>query len=158
MASELERGKTDKPIPINGQPTLLTGLSQAERRAVVKRPAAAFVFSLAAGVAMVAFSSEIASYTQYYFITTVLVQDSFIMGLVTIFVGVLTYLRPDEHSAWSLVMMSMGVSELVLVTSTSPTIPLLQIAPIGPAAGVLALVSGFLGLIFKPEIIRFSSS
>jgi hypothetical protein len=125
---------------------------------VVKRPAAAFVFSLAAGVAMIAFSSGLANYTQYYFITTVFVQDSFIIGLVTIFVGTLTYLRPDEHNAWSLVMMSMGISELVLVTGTSSTIPLLQTSPIGPAAGVLALISGFLGLIFKPEIIRFSPS
>ena len=153
--------KEERPIspPLSkGQPMLLTSLSQAERRAVVKRPAAAFVFSLAAGVAMVAFSSGLASYTQYYFITTVLVQDSFIVGLVTIFVGLLTYLRPDEHSAWSLVMMSMGVSELVLVTGTSSTIPFSQMSPIGPAAGILALISGFLGLIFKPEIIRFTTS
>jgi len=107
---------------------------------------------------MVAFSSGLASYTQYYFITTVLVQDSFIIGLVTIFVGALTYVRPDEHTVWSLVMVSMGISELVLVTSTSSTIPFLQISPIGPAAGILALISAFLGLIFKPEIIRFTTS
>jgi hypothetical protein len=125
---------------------------------VVKRPAAAFLFSLAAGVAMVAFSSGLASSTQYYFIATVLVQDSFIVGLVTIFVGTLNYLRPDEHSAWGLVMMSMGISELVLVTSISSMIPLLQISPIGPAAGILALISGFLSFIFKPGIIRFSSA
>jgi len=125
---------------------------------VIKRPVAAFLFSLAAGVAMVAFSSDLAGYTQYYFITTVLVQDSFIVGLVTIFVGALTYVRPDEHTVWGLVMMSMGISELVLVTSTSSTIPFLQISPIGPAGGILALISGFLGLIFKPEIIRFSST
>jgi peptidoglycan/LPS O-acetylase OafA/YrhL len=125
---------------------------------VIKRPVAAFLFSLAAGVAMVAFSSDLAGYTQYYFITTVLVQDSFIIGLVAMFVGALTYLRPDEHTVWSLVMTSMGISELVLVTSTSSTIPFLQISLIGPAAGILALISGFLGLIFKPEIIRFSST
>ena len=119
---------------------------------------AAFLFSLAAGVAMVAFSSDLSGYTQYYYITTVLVQDSFIIGLVTIFVGALTYLRPDEHNVWSLVMMAMGISELVLVTSTSSTIPFLQISPIGPAAGILALISGFLGMIFKPGTIRFSSS
>jgi len=125
---------------------------------VIKRPTAAFLFSLAAGIAMVAFSSGLASYTQYYFITTVLVQNSFITGLVTIFVGALTYVRPDEHTVWSLVMVSMGISELVLVTSTSSTIPFLQISPIGPAAGVLGLISGFLGLTFKPEIIRFTTS
>jgi hypothetical protein len=55
-------------------------------------------------------------------------------------------------------MVSMGISELVLVTSSSSTIPFLQISPIGPAAGILALISGFLGLIFKPEIIRFITS
>ena len=125
---------------------------------MIKRPTAAFLFSLAAGIAMVAFSSGLASYTQYYFITTVLVQNSFIIGLVTIFVGALTYVRPDEHTVWSLVMVSMGISELVLVTSTSSTIPFLQISPIGPAAGVLGLISGFLGLTFKPEIIRFTTS
>ena len=125
---------------------------------MIKRPTAAFLFSLAAGIAMVAFSSGLASYTQYYFITTVLVQNSFITGLVTIFVGALTYVRPDEHTVWSLVMVSMGISELVLVTSTSSTIPFLQISPIGPAAGVLGLISGFLGLTFKPEIIRFTTS
>ena len=84
---------------------------------------------------MVAFSSGLASYTQYYFITTVLVQNSFIIGLVTIFVGALTYVRPDEHTVWSLVMVSMGISELVLVTSTSSTIPFLQISPIGRSTG-----------------------
>lgn len=136
----------------------MTGQSQPEKRGVIKRPVAAFLFSLAAGVAMVAFSSDLSGYTQYYYITTVLVQDSFIIGLVTIFVGALTYLRPDEHSVWSLVMLSMGISELVLVTSTSSTIPFLQISPIGPAAGILALISGFLGMIFKPGTIRFSSS
>jgi hypothetical protein len=143
---------------INEQSTILTGQSQVERRGVIKRPTAAFLFSLAAGIAMVAFSSGLASYTQYYFITTVLVQNSFIVGLVTIFVGALTYVRPDEHVVWSLVMVSMGISELVLVTSSSSTIPFLQISPIGPAAGILALISGFLGLIFKPEIIRFITS
>jgi hypothetical protein len=116
----------------------------------MKRPTEAFLFSLAAGVAMVAFSSGLANYTQYYFITTVLVQNSFIIGLVTIFVGALMYLRPEEHSVWGLVMMSMAISELVLVTSISSTIPFLQISPIAPAAGILALISGILGLIFKP--------
>jgi len=140
---------------INDQSTILTGQSQVERRGVIKRPTAAFLFSLAAGIAMVAFSSGLASYTQYYFITTVLVQNSFIIGLVTIFVGALTYVRPDQHIVWSLVMVSMGISELLLVTSSSSTIPFLQIPPIGPAAGVLALISGFLGLIFNPEIISF---
>jgi hypothetical protein len=125
---------------------------------VIKRPTAAFLFSLAAGIATVAYSTGLANYTQYYFITTVLVQNSFIIGLVTIFVGALTYVRPDEHTVWSLVMVSMGISELVLVTSTSSTIPFLQISPIGPAAGILALISGFLGLIFKPGIIRFATS
>jgi hypothetical protein len=125
---------------------------------VIKRPTAAFLFSLAAGIATVAYSTGLANYTQYYFITTVLVQNSFIIGLATIFVGALTYVRPDEHTVWSLVMVSMGISELVLVTSTSSTIPFLQISPIGPAAGILALISGFLGLIFKPGIIRFATS
>jgi hypothetical protein len=125
---------------------------------VIKRPTAAFLFSLAAGIATVAYSTGLANYTQYYFITTVLVQNSFIIGLVTIFVGALTYVRPDEHTVWSLVMVSMGISELVLVTSTSSTVPFLQISPIGPAAGILALISGFLGLIFKPGIIRFATS
>ena len=136
----------------------MTSQSHVERGGAIKRPTAAFLFSLAAGIGMVAFSSGLASYTQYYFITTVLVQDSFIIGLVTIFVGALTYVRPDEHTVWSLVMVSMGISELVLVTSTSSTIPFLQISPIGPAAGILALISAFLGLIFKPEIIRFTTS
>jgi hypothetical protein len=158
MSAFASRGKTDKPISINNRRAILTDQNQTEKRAVVKRPAAAFLSSLAAGVAMVAFSTDLASYTQYYFITTVLVQDSFIIGLVTIFVGTLNYLRPEEHSAWSLVMMSMGISEIVLVTSTSSTIPFAQISLIGPAAGILALISGFLGLIFKPEIIRFSPS
>ena len=125
---------------------------------MIKRPTASFLFSLAAGIATVAYSTGLANYTQYYFITTVLVQNSFIIGLVTIFVGALTYVRPDEHTVWSLVMVSMGISELVLVTSTSSTIPFLQISPIGPAAGILALISGFLGLIFKPGIIRFATS
>ncbi|TMI13486.1 hypothetical protein E6H35_06860 [Candidatus Bathyarchaeota archaeon] len=136
----------------------MTDQSQVERRGVIKRPTASFLFSLAAGIATVAYSTGLANYTQYYFITTVLVQNSFIIGLVTIFVGALTYVRPDEHSVWSLVMVSMGISELVLVTSTSLTIPFLEISPIGPAAGILALISGFLGLIFKPGIIRFATS
>jgi predicted membrane channel-forming protein YqfA (hemolysin III family) len=107
---------------------------------------------------MISFSTGLASYTQYYFITTALVQDSFTIGLVSIFVGAVMYLRPEEHSVWSLVMISMGISEIILVTSISSTIPFLQIPPIGSAAGVLALISGFLGLIFKPEIIKFSPS
>ena len=128
----------------------MTGQSQAERPVRIKRPATAFMFSMAAGIAMVAFSSGLASYTQYYFITTVLVQNSFAIGLVTIFIGALLYLRPDEHIVWSMVIISMGISELVLVTSISSTIPILEISPIGPAAGILALLSGVLGLIFKP--------
>jgi hypothetical protein len=132
-------------------PVLLSNQSATERRRVPQRPSASFLFSLAAGVAMVTFSSELASYTQYYFILSVLVQDSFFMGLATIFIGALTYLRPNEHTAWSLVMASMGINELVLVTGTSYTTPLIPVSPMGLVAGILAMISGFLGLIFKPE-------
>lgn len=125
---------------------------------MVKRPSVAFLLSLASGVGMITFSSGLGTFTQYYFITTVIVQDSFILGLVTIFVGALIYLRPDEHAPWSLVMISLGVSELVLVTSTSSSIPLLQLSPIGPVAGTIALAGGAFGLLFKPEIIRFASN
>lgn len=98
---------------------------------------------------MVSFSSELASYTQYYFITNILVQNTFIVGLLTVFVGALLYLRPHENSVWSLIMMTMGVDELVLVVSISSAIPFLQISALGPAAGGLALLSGILGLRFK---------
>ena len=117
---------------------------------VVKRPTVAFLLSLVSGVAMITFSSELATYTQYYFITTVLVQNSFILGLGIILVGALAYLRPDEHSAWGLVIISFGVSEIVLVTNVSSSIPLLPISVIGPGAGVFAMAAGALAVMFKP--------
>jgi len=103
---------------------------------------------------MVSFSSGLASYTQYYFITNILVQNSFIVGLLTVFVGAMLYQKPNEKSVWSLVMMTLAIDELVLVTSISSTIPLLQISSLGlalgPIAGILAFLSGIVGLRFKP--------
>ena len=149
-------GKDDKPSLLAGDQSMVSQ-SRTEKRSVVKRPTLAFLLSLAAGVAMITFSSGLATFTQYYFITTVIVQDSFILGLATIFVGALGYLRPDEHTPWSLVMISLGVSELVLVTGASSSIPLLQLSPVGPIAGILAVASGAFALGFKPEIIRFAA-
>ncbi len=122
-----------------------------QRRVV--QPTSAFVLSLASGIAMVSFSSGLANYTQYYFITNIMVQNSFIVGLLTVFVGALLYQRPNEKTVWSLVMMTLAIDELQLVISISSTIPLLQIPSLGlalgPIAGILALLSGIGGLRFK---------
>lgn len=99
---------------------------------------------------MVSFTSSLASYTQYYFITNILVQNTFVIGLLTVFVGALLYQRPHEHDVWSLIMVTMAIDELVLVASISSAIPLLQISALGPAAGGLAFLSGVFGLRFKP--------
>jgi hypothetical protein len=103
---------------------------------------------------MVSFSSGLASYTQYYFITNILVQNSFILGLLTIFVGAMLYQRLSEKSVWSLVMTTLAMDELVLVTSISSTIPVFQISSLGlalgPIGGILALLSGIVGLRFRP--------
>jgi hypothetical protein len=105
---------------------------------------------LASGTTLVGFSSGLASYTQYYFITNTLVQNTFIIGVLTVFVGALLYQRPQEHNVWSAIMVTMAIDELVLIESIASTIPLLQISPLGPLAGGLALLSGLLGLRFKP--------
>ena len=99
---------------------------------------------------MVAFSAGLVADTQYYFITNILVQNTFIVGIITVFVGALLFLRPKEHLVWSLVMMTMGVDELVLIESIAMSVPLLQISAIGPAAAGLALLTGAIGLRFKP--------
>jgi hypothetical protein len=122
---------------------------EPEKLVRVRRPTSAFLLSLVSGTAMVSFSSGLASYTQYYFITNILVQNTFIIGLLTVFVGALLYLRPHEHNVWSLIMMTMAVDELVLVASIVSAIPLLQISAVGPTAGGLALLGGVLGLRFK---------
>lgn len=101
---------------------------------------------------MISFSSSLASFTQYYFISAVLVQNSFIIGLLTVFVGALLYQRPEEHNIWSLIMMSMGIDQLVLIAMLSVTIPFLQIPSLGEAGGLLALLSGISGLGFKPGL------
>jgi hypothetical protein len=117
-----------------------------------KKPNRAFLFSLAGGTVMVSFSSGLANLTQYYFISTVVVQNSFIIGLLTVFIGALLYQRPEERYVWSLIMMSMGINGLVLVAILSSTIPLSQISPLGLAGAILALLSGILGLSFKPGL------
>lgn len=98
---------------------------------------------------MVSFSSGLASYVQYYFITNILVQNTFVVGILTVFVGALLYQRPHEHIVWSAIMITMAIDELVLVESISSSIPLLQISALGPVAGGLAMLSGVLGLRFK---------
>jgi hypothetical protein len=105
---------------------------------------------LASGTTLVGFSSGLASYTQYYFITNTLVQNTFIIGVLTVFVGALLYQRPQEHNVWSAIMVTMAIDQLVLIETIASTIPLLQISPLGPLAGGLALLSGLLGLRFKP--------
>lgn len=94
---------------------------------------------------MVSFSSGLGSYTQYYFITNVQVQDTFLVGVLTVFVGALLYQRPKEHIVWSLVMVTMAIDELILVESITVQSTLMGL-PIGPVSGILALLSGVLGL------------
>ena len=117
---------------------------------LVRRPMLSFLLSIATGIVMAAFSSSLANVTQNYFISTALVQDWFAMGLVTIFVGALTYLRPEEHTAWGLVTMSVGMINLVFVTGISSTIPLTQLSLTGPASIFLALIAGFAAFVFRP--------
>jgi len=126
----------------------LTGQIEPGRQAV-RQPTLAFLLSLLGGTAMVSFSSGLTSYAQYYFITNILVQNTFIIGVLTVFVGALLYQRPHEHIVWSAIMVTMAIDELVLVESISSAIPLLQISALGPVAGALALLSGILGLRFK---------
>jgi hypothetical protein len=84
-------------------------------------------------------------------------QNSFIIGLLTVFVGALLYQRLEEHFVWSLIVMSMGIDELVLVAILSSTVPFPQISPLGSAGGILALLSGIFGLTFKPGLRSLST-
>lgn len=146
---ELNKERPISPTLLRIVCNSLTAQMEPGRQTQATRPTGAFLLSLVSGTATVGFSSGLASYTQYYFITNILVQNTFIIGILTVFVGALLYQRPQEHNVWSTIMMTMAIDELVLVASISSAIPLLQISALGPAAGGLALLSGVLGLRFK---------
>src|SRR2546427_4076400 len=66
----------------------LTGQIEPGRQAV-RQPTLAFLLSLLGGTAMVFFSSGLTIFAQYYFITNILVPNTFIIGNLTVFVGAL---------------------------------------------------------------------
>jgi hypothetical protein len=99
------------------------------------------------------FSSGLVSHTWHGLITNILVQNSFVLGLLTVFVGAMQYQRLSEKRIWSPVITAQAMDDLVSVTSISSTIPVFQISSlglaVGPIAGILALLSGIVGLRFR---------
>src|SRR2546425_12725478 len=85
----------------------LTGRIEPGRQAV-RQPTLAFLLSLLGGTAMVSFSSGLTSYAQYYFITNILVQNTFIFGILTVFVRALLYQRPHENIFLRAVIVKVG--------------------------------------------------
>ncbi|SRR6266567_8673274 len=124
----------------------MTTNDQQAVRASTNRPRLEVLLSLLGGSLIMAFSSALVAYSQYYFIATIIVQNSFLVGLVIMIAAGVLYERPESHTVCGLVLISLAANEFIMLTSLLSAIPVTPISPIGPIGGVLTLLGGLRSL------------
>jgi len=124
----------------------MTNRDQQAVRVSTNRPRLEFLLSLLGGSLIMAFSSALVAYSQYYFIATTIVQNSFLVGLVIMITGGVLYERPESNTVCGLFLIALSINEFVMLTSLLSAIPVTPISPIGPIGGVLAFFGGLRSL------------
>ena len=116
----------------------------------VKRPMIEFLVVLVGAGVSLAFCSNLTGYAQTYFIGSLLVENSFILGIAIVLTAGLLYDKPDRHAAFGLIIVVFSADQLLILQSLFTTLPF---SALGVAGGVLTLVGCLMALVFRPLTI-----
>jgi len=119
----------------------------AVKPARVKRPNLEFLLSILGGGIFMAFSTNLTTFTQNYFVGNLLAENSFFLGLITIILAGLFWEKPERHTVYGLTIVIFALNQFLILSTLFMTIP---ISALGIAGALLTFVGGVMTLAFAP--------